>query len=42
MIYLNNNQEVKNSYIVKAKERMKYFDKQFIMDEWVKVIEGRE
>ena len=42
MIYLNNNYEAKNSYIVKARNRMKCFDKQFIMSEWVKVIEGRE
>lgn len=42
MIYLNNNLEVKNNYIEKARNRMNNFDKQFIMDEWVKVIEGRE
>lgn len=42
MVYLINNHEVKNNYKLKARNRMKYFDKQFIMDEWGKVIEGRE
>ena len=42
MVYLSNNQEMKNSYKLKARNRMAYFDKQFIMDEWGKVIEGRE
>lgn len=42
MIYLNNNREVRNSYREKARNRMKCFDKQLVMDEWVKVIEGRE
>lgn len=42
MVYLNNNHEVKNSYKIRAINRMVCFDKQFIMSEWVNVIEGRE
>lgn len=41
MIYLHNNAEIRDSYHNKAKVRMENFNKQLVMDEWAKVIEGR-
>lgn len=41
MIYLHNNAVTRDNYRNKAKERMKNFDKQLIMNEWANVIEGR-
>lgn len=41
MIYLHNHPAVRDGYRVKAKERMKTFDKSRIIEEWVSAIEGR-
>ena len=41
MISLYNNKDAMRDYREKAKERMKKFDKQLIMGEWVNVIEGK-
>ena len=40
MIRLHNDTDIKGKYRAKAKERMKDFNKQLIMNEWVNVIEG--
>lgn len=41
MVYLHNHSELRKEYEIKAKERMKKFDKTLIMNDWTEVIERR-